>query len=298
MQEFHQDSYYLVTNERVKSVSSGDGSRGYQGLDDSPRPKVLLGSSLRTLAVGRFIAELIQLPYDASLADILRTLKTSDEMVLRSVAGTFDVACSGKDAKDLRGDFFYKVASCIRDVYSVCEECADKPAPVRSAANPTFSLRDEAFNDNIRRDTCMMLSQVQADLRLVTKLLRNTGVFPLEFVGLDVVPFQLVRCLHAHLLTQRYVQKLVIKSVEDAYGPHGTGALQQSLLARLRKPDVFLVAKIMGGTACNFTPAERLFGIYSVGHLAMYAATEDYVPSESPVVKALVDAAANLSFGT
>jgi hypothetical protein len=73
---------------------------------------------------------------------------------------------------------------------------------------------------------------------------------------------------------------------------------QQSLLARLRKPDVFLVAKIMGGTACNFTPAERLFGIYSVGHLAMYAATEDYVPSESPVVKALVDAADALTFGT
>ena len=74
MQEFHQDSYYLVTNERVKSVSSGDGSRVYQGLDESPRPKVLFGSSLRTLAVGRFLAELIQLPYDASLADILRTL--------------------------------------------------------------------------------------------------------------------------------------------------------------------------------------------------------------------------------
>jgi hypothetical protein len=171
-------------------------------------------------------------------------------------------------------------------------------APVQSAANPTFSLRDEAFNDNIRRDTCMMLSQVQADLRLVTKLLRNTGVFPLEFIGLDVVPFQLVRCLHAHLLTQKYIQRLVIKSVEDAYGPHGTGALQQSLLARLRKPDVFLVAKIMGGTACNFTPAERLFGIYSVGHLAMYAATEDYVPSESPVLKTLVDAADGLFFGT
>ena len=69
------------------------------------------------------------------------------------------------------------------------------------------------------------------------------------------------------------------------------------MLARLNKPDVFLTGKIVKGEVCEFTTLERLFGIYSVGHLAVFAATVDYVPGESPLVTALLDASESLSFG-
>ena len=53
----------------------------------------------------------------------------------------------------------------------------------------------------------------------------------------------------------------------------------------------------MNGEVCEFTPLERLFGIYSVGHLAVFAATVDYIPGESPLFIALLAASESLSFG-
>ncbi len=83
-------------------------------------PKCLSNGMMNTLAIGRFLAEFIQLPYDCTLVDITRALHT---------AGAFDIPCSGKDTKSLRGDFIEKIASAVHDVYAVCVEYADRPVP-------------------------------------------------------------------------------------------------------------------------------------------------------------------------
>ena len=252
---------------------------------------------MNTLAIGRFLAELIQLPYDCTLADIARALRAADEIVIRSVAGAFDIPCPGRDAKSLRGEFMDKIASAVHDVYAVCVEYADRPAPLREAYGTSLSLRDVTFNDNLRRETTMMLSQVQADMRLVTKQLRLAKVFPLEFATVDTLPIPVVRLLHGHLVAQKHVKEMVISSIRGGLGSKAVGALQVDMLARLSKPEVFLAGKILKGELCEFSPLERLFGIYSVGHLAVFAATVDYVPGESPIVTALLDASERLSFG-
>ena len=71
---------------------------------------------MSTLAVGRVLAELTQLPYASSLADITRAMRSADEIVIRSVAGAFDVACPSREAKDLRGEFLENFSACVRDV--------------------------------------------------------------------------------------------------------------------------------------------------------------------------------------
>ncbi len=47
----------------------------------------------------------------------------------------------------------------------------------------------------------------------------------------------------------------------------------------------------------TFTPFERLFGVFSVGNLAVYCATVDYVPGPSPVVEDHTAKALALTFG-
>ena len=95
LSEFHRDSYFLVTNERIDGFVSGRGAHMLRGAAEDHRPKSLPHGALNTLAVGRFLAELLQLPYDCPLTEITRALRAADEIVIRSVAGAFDVPCPG-----------------------------------------------------------------------------------------------------------------------------------------------------------------------------------------------------------
>ena len=141
------------------------------------------------------------------------------------------------------------------------------------------------------------MPQTQANLRLVTKHLRASKIFPVEFAHLDTMPFSVVRILHGHLIAQKCVKELVLASIAGKLGKHDVGALQRDINARVTKPDVFLAGRLAKGAVCKFSQLERLYGIYSVGHLAVFAATVDYVPGESPIVTALLDASERLSFG-
>ena len=93
----------------------------------------------------------------------------------------------------------------------------------------------------------MLMSQVQTDMKLVTKQLRLAKVFPLEFATVDTLPIPVVRLLHGHLVAQKYVKEMVISSIRNSLGSKGVGMLQVDMLARLNKPDVFLAGKIVNG---------------------------------------------------
>jgi hypothetical protein len=186
----------------------------------------------------------------------------------------------------------------IRNVYSVCEEYAEPtpPPPARPAAGPAFSLRDKSFNDDIRRETNMMLAMSHAVLRLVIRSLRISNLLPEEFVSTDTLPFNVIRHLHSHLTTQTALKELVVRSVEGTFVSN-SGALQKDMLARLKSPDVFLSGRLAKGAAVELTPMERMFGVFSIGNLAVYCATADYVPGQLPILSTLSQAALHLSFG-
>jgi hypothetical protein len=142
----------------------------------------------------------------------------------------------------------------------------------------------------------MMLAMAHASLRLVLRTLRSVYDFPGEFASTEVLPFSVVRFLHSHLTAQKYLKDLVVASVSSTFSS-GQGALQRDMLARIKSPDVFIAGRLARRETVTFTPFERLFGVFSVGNLAVYCATVDYVPGPSPVVEDLTAKALALTFG-
>ena len=106
--------------------------------------------------------------------------------------------------KPLRREFIEKAAGYTFEVFAAClaHRCPVVAAPVRPSAGPAASMRDESFQDDIRRETQMMLAMAHAALRLTIKVLRRLRLIASEFVTMEVLPFPVVRHVHNYLTAQ------------------------------------------------------------------------------------------------
>ena len=286
-----------------RGADDGDDDTARERTADAIRPKCLPAGGLDTMATGAYLAALVKADMSVAREELARRLRAADESAWRGLGATFDVPCPGPGTEaDLRKDFIDKIIGYVHEVFQACEQhraaaFANPPVTPRAVGAPAVSLRDEAFHDNIRRETHMLLSMSHASLRLTIRSLRKAQMVPFEFVPMDVLPFPVVRHVHNYLTAQATVRQLVQDSVAGKIAVNNRGVIQRDILARLAAPDVFLAGRVAKGDALAFTEFERLFGVFSVGHLAVFAATSDYLPSASPLVDALDLTCLRLHFG-
>ena len=293
-------SYFEVTGELLEGHGAADlDDLAGGGVENAPRPRCLQAGTTGTFSAGKSLSALLRLEFSANFDTISRALRSADALAIRCVAAMFDIACPGADVdRALRREFLDRVGEAVLEVFDACA-ALPVPAPLRSRGPaPAESLRDETLNEDIRRETHMLLATSHAHYRLLIKALRSQGAFPAEFVSLDVLPITAVRHVFLHLSAQKSIQKMVQDSVLRGISPPQQSALQQDLISRLKQPDTFLAARVLKHDALGFTQFEKLFGILSTGNLTEYAATIDYVPGSAPDTEALLSAAKNLNFGT
>jgi hypothetical protein len=276
-------SFFEVTGVLVIDADADAIGAGAAEEDGPPanRPRCLQAGTTDTLSAGRSLSALLKLDLGANFDSIMRALRGADALALRCVGAMFDIACPGPDAdRPLRREFLDRVGEAVLEVFDACAASAAAAPPRRRlpATAPAESLRDEALNEEIRRDTHMLLANVHASYRMLIKTLRARDELPTVFASLDSLPIVAVRALHLHLSTQESVRKIVLSSVQSGIAAASQSALQRDLIKRLTVPDTFLATHVARNAGTAFSPFEQMFGILSTGHLTEFAATVDYVP--------------------